>query len=402
MPGPAWNLMDPNAQPDFATFLAQQQGMAAPQMPVTQTALNAASPRAALPQQRTNVSRETRKFGANPLAGATQNLLQTIDERSRAALDSQGADVAKLQTQAQDLTDKSLPLNLSALAGLTDAWTGSHLAATSAPEETEATRRAEVERLNAAVLKAKQGMSQDEIAILKDKLSGQWHAEDIAQRGADRQVQRDGMAMTAGLARDAKTQKRNEDDLVKMSQDLDPSRASSRTGLGVALQKVTNAQALKALASGQGSNLPSAQVEELAIGLNRLVSGSSAGVTQVRNLVPESARGDAQKLKSWLFNEPYGTEQQKFVEKIMETVDREARLANNQIQDYQRGKLPAWKAKLGHLPGYSDVLKGYEQNYGVSLRDEPDQGEVVDGHVYLKKPGLKANDPANWKEVGAP
>lgn len=388
MPGPAWNLMDPNAQPDFATFLAQQGGGAQPP-PVTQMGLNAATPRAAagVPPGMTpkfGVSRETRTSGLKNPAAATNALLATIDEKSRGALEAQGADVAAMQDRAQQLAGQDLPVNFSALAGLVDSWTGSKLAANAAPEETAVTRRAELDKLNAAVLKARQGMSQDEISILKDKLNAQWHADDIAGRSADRAISRESLGLQRDAAARDKTQRKNDQDLIKMSQDLDPSRASSKVGLGVATQKVANAKALFALTGGE-ENLDSRQTEELAIGLNKLISGTGAGAqAQIKALVPESARGDSQKMKEWLLNEPQGLGQQAFVRKLVQTIKRENEVATSDIEKYQRGKLAAY----GHLkshPDYEKVLGGYEDNYNVNLHPEAEDAAAL----------AWAHDPAN-------
>lgn len=147
----------------------------------------------------------------------------------------------------------------------------------------------------------------------------------------------------------------------KMGSDLDPSKGRNGT-LGMASQKVANAQALQALANGQGDNLDQRQTEELAIGLNKLLSGSGVpNSAQVKALVPDTVAGNAQKLKEWLMNDPQGLNQQAFVQKMMGTVNREADVANQQIKQYQVGKLGGHQWLKQHNPdAYNQVLSSYD------------------------------------------
>jgi hypothetical protein len=228
-------------------------------------------------------------------------------------------------------------------------------------------------------------------ADIKEYLTGPLELKDKMATNAalvkTRQGERADLA--ASRAKD-KIDAADEKALKVMGDDLDPSKGRNGA-MGVAAQKIANSQALKALASGQGDNLDSRQMEELAIGVNKLLSGSNASASsQVEALVPSTARGDAAKLKEWLFNEPTGTNQREFAKRMMETVDREASTAKHQIETYQRGKLGKYSALAKRRPDeYEAVLKPFEENYGVDLRAREKEAQAPAGAVAeAPEPGM--------------
>jgi hypothetical protein len=156
---------------------------------------------------------------------------------------------------------------------------------------------------------------------------------DIAKENAEtRKMQ---MALM-GAARDEKNQEKHEatvDKLAKgLKDDLDANR--SRAGnFGKMSETVIQAEKLHAMTEQfKDGNLPVSQVDEFALGLARMISGTSGSSrAQVEALVPHSISGDASKLKSWLTNNPVGAGQQKFIEMMMHTVEREKDLANSQM-----------------------------------------------------------------------
>lgn len=131
-------------------------------------------------------------------------MLNRIGDQQLEALRQQGLSVEALQKQLGDVKNKQLPMNLSPLAALADAWTGSKLSSVAQPAETAQSRDAEAAALQGQILKAQQGMSQDEIQLLKDKLTAQYHSEDLSQREADRQVQREAVAAQKDTVRSDK------------------------------------------------------------------------------------------------------------------------------------------------------------------------------------------------------
>lgn len=143
-------------------------------------------------------------------------------------------------------------------------------------------------------------------------------------------------AARAKEARQAALDKSNEKRLAAFGDILDPSKGRAGA-FGVSKQKYDRAEALETLATAyKDGNYDSRQIEELAIGLNALLSGSNAGAaTQVSALVPKTAIGNFQKMREWLINEPQGANQQAFVQRMMGTVAREKATAADQIKRTQ-------------------------------------------------------------------
>jgi hypothetical protein len=57
------------------------------------------------------------------------------------------------------------------------------MAPSAAPQETAQTRQAQIEKLQDVIRKGQQGLSQDEVNMLKNQLQAQWHTEEtICQR----------------------------------------------------------------------------------------------------------------------------------------------------------------------------------------------------------------------------
>lgn len=124
--------------------------------------------------------------------------------------------------------------------------------------------------------------------------------------------------------------------LSKLSDALDPT-SKTRNLLAIRQGIVDRAQRLETLEnyvnSFQNGDADSRQIEELAIGLNSLLSGANVGAQkQVEALVPKSAIGNARKLQEWLTNNPTGLKQQKFVERMVGTITNEKETANQQIK----------------------------------------------------------------------
>jgi hypothetical protein len=128
----------------------------------------------------------------------------------------------------------------------------------------------------------------------------------------------------------------NQKRLTALGDALDPSKARAGA-FGVSKQVFDRAERLKTLASAfPDGNLDSRQIEELAIGLNAMLSGANAGAQrQVEALVPSSIVGNGQKLAEWLTNEPHGTNQVAFVQRMLGSIDREQSTAADQIKRTQ-------------------------------------------------------------------
>lgn len=170
---------------------------------------------------------------------------------------------------------------------------------------------------------------------------------------------------------------------------LDPSKA--RAGSFGDSQKVVNrAERLQTLANAIPSgNLDSRQMEEIAIGLNAMLSGSNTGASeQVKSLVPKTAIGDASKLKEWLFNDPTGTNQQAFIQRMMESVAREKATAEAQIK----------REQLRRTPRYADLEKSSPDAFYNQLEA---YGITKEEYDAWKRGGFKAVQPVQGGESAA-
>jgi hypothetical protein len=167
----------------------------------------------------------------------------------------------------------------------------------------------------------------------------------------------------------------NEKDFSKMSDSLDPNKG--RAGeFGKNQGRINSATRIEALITDSGGNLRNLdqrQIEELAIGTNSLLSGSSSpAVSQVKALVPHTIWGDVKKMQEWLTNNPTGTDQLAFVKRMAETVAREKEVAISAIKKVQISRL----AQFNHLKEkdpkqYQNVLS----SWGLSEDEINDKGQ---------------------------
>lgn len=209
---------------------------------------------------------------------------------------------------------------------------------------------------------------------------------EIAEKSLDRQER----TADRKEARDARMQQVNEkqtDMLVKnMKDDLDPNKARGGN-LARNQAQIDQAERLQGLyteANGDIRNLDSRQMEELAIGMNKMLSGSSAGsTTQVEALLPHTVRGNSQKLKEWLLNDPQGSDQKAFVARMAETVDREKHIASDQVRGAQVQRLSAYsKLKKNNPEAYQQILS----SYGI------DEGDIDENGRYKRQTGKGTNN----------
>lgn len=172
---------------------------------------------------------------------------------------------------------------------------------------------------------------------------------------------------------------KREDQLAKgLGQLLNPYAAKG--GLRGLMDRVTQAELLKRSVARAGGNPDRRQIEELAIGLNKLLSGSSGGAQhQVEALVPQTIWGDVNKLAERISNEPTGLGQQKFVSRMLETIEGEERkaaeIARNAVKqglpefsplrEMNRGRYESMLRARGFDPEIFDE-KGLEKSGGAA------------------------------------
>jgi len=159
-----------------------------------------------------------------------------------------------------------------------------------------------------------------------------------------------------------------------LKKDLDPDAARSGN-FGQISARYQSGQRMKTLINAfDGGNLPPQQMEELALGMANMIAGSSGTArSQVEALVPSSAMRDAQSFKQWLMNEPMGANQQKFVQMMGHTVDREMNLANEQLNTIRRKRLSAHERFRKTAPDqYANMVGEYGMNPdGTPIQSAP-------------------------------
>lgn len=109
-------------------------------------------------------------------------LIGNLNKRELDSLKQQGLSVEKLKKRLVDLEATDLPADLTGLAALTDAWTGSNFAGVYKPTETGRERKSAVERLQNQILQAEQGMTENEIALLRSQLNNAFQMENLDYR----------------------------------------------------------------------------------------------------------------------------------------------------------------------------------------------------------------------------
>jgi len=151
-----------------------------------------------------------------------------------------------------------------------------------------------------------------------------------------------------------------------------------------------------------GLNIPAAQTRELATAVGSLLSGGSASaVSQIEELVPKSYKGDINAFLSKLTNNPRGLEQQKFIQGYKDTVERERKLANQQLAKIVKQRV----SRFGELrkldPETHDrILAESLEPLGMkpedldSIYNEKPSGGLLSGDADHKPAGLLTAPPA--------
>lgn len=165
-----------------------------------------------------------------------------------------------------------------------------------------------------------------------------------------------------------------------MGDDLDPAK-SVRNALGVGQLGIARAERIEGLVNQyKDLNLDQRELKELAIGMNSLLQGSNISAQQqVKALTPKTVWGDANKLAEWLTNDPKGTQQQKFVQRMLNDVRREKQVTQNQVYDYLIKKVSK----------YNTIREKYPSDWEDIIRSQGINPERYDA---WRKGGYKKND----------
>lgn len=149
----------------------------------------------------------------------------------------------------------------------------------------------------------------------------------------------------------------------KMGKDLTGGTASSRTDFGKNQATITNAGKILALGE-QGKHQPGGldarQIHEIAISTGNLLSGGNAAAqATVQALVPSSVGTAPAKIEEWLTSDPQGTGQQEFVNRMMETAQREQFVAQENIKGIKSDVFQTYSDLADKSPQRFKALKDY-------------------------------------------
>jgi len=200
----------------------------------------------------------------------------------------------------------------------------------------------------------------------------------------------------ASKAEQAKSKQENVDigRLDKANKMITASIASGRTAFGKSGNILRSSEAIETLVNQQPrGQMTNPQIVELAKSLDAMLSQGAATISGTDKLIPKSISGDISKLTSYISNIPKGAGQAKFVNKMMETVEREKALADTQIKreaqkmlssyaDLAKKQPEAWKLMLMQQ-GLPENI--FESNPTSNIEKNVDKDAVA---AELKRRGL--------------
>lgn len=165
----------------------QQMLLAQQDLPIDQVPLM--MPQSSTVDERTQMKMKASGAGLMP-SSDYNTAIGRLNARELESLKAQGVSIDELKGRLSATQSQELPLDLTPLAALVDTWTGSNLAQTYRPPETKKERQAAVDRLQQQILQAQQGLSENEIAMLRSQLNNQFQMENmLAQAEKSKQAQ---------------------------------------------------------------------------------------------------------------------------------------------------------------------------------------------------------------------
>ncbi|MGZ3770058.1 MAG: hypothetical protein ACXVCP_00400 [Bdellovibrio sp.] len=246
----------------------------------------------------------------------------------------------------------------------------------------------------------------------KDQMDQQFKQQELANKKTEIGIQQQNAntnARKVGVMQGQRADANNQKMAVALQKDLDAD--AGRTGnFGKISGTLISAQKLEQLtAQHPDGNLDPRQMEEYALGLANMVSnGSGAARSQVEALVPHTFWGKAQSVKEWLLNNPQGAEQQAFVKRMSETVQREKELAQTQLNQIRESRLTSHKAYSKADPeGFKSQLLSYGMNpddYDQNLLRKKTAGNTKAMGTAVSDPHPADNAMVTWakKNPNAP
>lgn len=113
-------------------------------------------------------------------ASNMQGMMDELNNKGLDSLKQQGLSIASLKKQLGETQGRDMPVDLTGLAALTDAWTGSNFVGAYQPQETNKSRRGDIERLQGAIAQNSNALSGNEIDLLKNRLGMQMQTDKLA------------------------------------------------------------------------------------------------------------------------------------------------------------------------------------------------------------------------------
>jgi hypothetical protein len=171
----------------------------------------------------------------------------------------------------------------------------------------------------------------------------------------------------------------------------------TNTAFGRMANILRSAEAIEQLAHGT-TNLDSRQIKEVAASLDSMLTMGASTVSGRAGLVPHSYAGDMAKIAEYITNVPKGTQQQAFIKKMLDTVTREKKLAEEQIKRESKKMLSSYADLQKKQPEAWNTMiqaQGLDPEMFTNL-DKPDKQDTKSKTVKMKDPtGNIREIPAN-------
>lgn len=317
----------------------------------------------------------TKKQVKSPLIDTNtyENLLKRINERGMESIAAQKQGIDSQEATINDFGEGfQQKLNLSPLLALSDSWTGTKLAQGYQAPETADERKLMMAKLRGELQKSKQGLSDDELKLLKTQLDSKLAMSTMAgpkllpgQESVDRAFGRDfqDYSYQGGYAGVEKNLAQLE--AAKKDLQTDPSLSG---GLSTMLP-----DALRARVDAKGYTTQQ-KVQETAVNTLKQILGSQ--FTENDRKIIMSMSYDA--------NLPAEENQEK-IDTAINYIRTRAKQKQESGDYFVRNR--------GTLQGYTATQPDLNDSKAPSGPPPPKPGEVVDGYVFQ---GGNPNDPAAW------
>lgn len=154
----------------------------------------------------------------------------------------------------------------------------------------------------------------------------------------------------------------------KLSKEMDPSRASGRSQLGVDAKNVAVIENAKALLAGTKNlnDIDSRQVYEVVRLLDRVVSGGNPTISASEHLDPQTFQRQFQSFWEKFTNERKGAKAGSFLKANIETFDRELEKAKQRLENSARAATASYKDLMEKYPEKWDEIMA-DHGYGHIL-----------------------------------